>query len=92
MLLKQRCMSSIFTSKLGYYQCKAAKRFSSAIYTIQENLVKNVYKQFKDGYTYKRNKKLLRRSNEMIIIVKSMVVTTSSKMKITHSTRSEWIA
>lgn len=30
----------------------------------------------------------------MIVIVKlnSQVVTTSSKMKITHSTRSEWIA
>ena len=30
----------------------------------------------------------------MVVIVKlmSLVVTTSEKMKITHSTRSEWIA
>ena len=47
-----------------------------------------------DVYTYKVIKKFLRRSNEMNLIAKlmSLVVTTSSKMKIAHSTRSEWIA
>lgn len=58
------------------------------------NLAKTVYKHHKDGYTYKEQKKFLRRSNEMIVIVKlmSLVVTTSAKVKFTHSTRSEWIA
>ena len=42
----------------------------------------------------KVNKKFLRRSNEMIVIVKlmSLVITTSVNMKFTRSTRSEWIA
>lgn len=57
-------------------------------------LVKDVYKQLKCSYTYKVNIKFLRRSNEMIRIVKlmSLLATTKVKMKITHSTSSEWIA
>lgn len=67
---------------------------NSSRFNNQEILVKDVYKQLKERYTYKVNKKFLRRSNEMIVIVKlmSLVATTSVKMKITHSTRSEWIA
>lgn len=67
---------------------------NSSRFNNQEILVKDVYKQLKERYTYKVIKKFLRRSNEMIVIVKlmSLVATTSVKMKITHSTRSEWIA
>lgn len=69
---------------------------NSSRFNNQEILVKDVYKQLKERYTYKVIKKFLRRSNEMIVIVivklMSLVATTSVKMKITHSTRSEWIA
>jgi hypothetical protein len=52
----------------------------------------NIYKPVNSGYNYQCNKKILRRSSEMLVIKPVMSTTANENFIFTHSTSLEWFA